>query len=124
MSNKFYGPKAEAEKVINQLLALPATGNEQDWEFELADPARIDEMLNTFESKELDLESKSALALLILSSIEEADEAGTLQRTQVMRTNHLFVSDDTVRSRMLFYWIDLGKATNIELMKEILSEIF
>ncbi|MGZ4982139.1 MAG: hypothetical protein ACXWAB_11915 [Methylobacter sp.] len=120
MSNKFYGPTAEAENAINQLLQLPATGKEQDWEFELANPSKIDEMFDAFESKKLDLDSKSALALLIISSIEEAYESETLDETKVLRASALFASDDEVRSRMLFYWIELQRASNLALVKKII----
>ncbi|MDT4329318.1 hypothetical protein ACQE3E_07125 [Methylomonas sp. MED-D] len=121
MSREFYGPKADAESVINQLLSLPATGREQDWEIELADPARIDEMLDILESKDIDFECKSALALLAISSMEEANEAGMLEAAQVRRAYQLFFKRDELRERMCFYWIELGRANNIELVKSVIA---
>ncbi|MDD5113086.1 MAG: hypothetical protein PHC94_03645 [Methylobacter sp.] len=121
MSIKFYGPTAGAEAIINQLLKLPATGKEQDWEFEFANPTKIEEMLDVFTSKELDLESKSALALLIISSMEEAEEAGTLDSALIFRATQLIAINDEVRNRMYFYWIELGRANNVVLVKKLIS---
>lgn len=45
MAREFYGATVEAQRAINKLLALPASGREQDWEVELADPHRVEEML-------------------------------------------------------------------------------
>lgn len=61
MSREFYGPKAGAEGIINRLLNLPTTGKEQDWEIELADPTKIDEMLDVLELSNIDFETKVRL---------------------------------------------------------------
>lgn len=122
MSSEFYGPKINAEIVINQLLRLPATGNEQDWEFELADATKIDEMIDVFLSSNLDLDCKSALALLIISSMEEADQACTLDDAQIVRMSQLLANDNEVRNRMHFYWIEQEKTSNITLVNRILTK--
>jgi len=121
MSREFYGPKADAESTINQLLSLPATGREQDWEVELADPGRINEMLDALEYKDMNFESQSALALLVISSMEEANVAGTLGDVQVRRASQLLASRNDVRERMCFYWIELGRANDIHLVKRIID---
>lgn len=121
MSRDFYGPKADAESVINKLLNLAATGKEQDWEFELADPARIDEMLDALESNDIDFECKSALALLVISSMEEAYEAGMLDDEQVRRAYKFFVNSNDVRERMYYYWLELGRANDVDLIIRIIG---
>lgn len=121
MSREFYGPKAGAESIINRLLNLPATGNEQDWEIELADPTKIDEMLDVFELSNIDFESKSALALLVISSMEEANEYGALDDAQVGRAYQLFVKNNDVRERMCFYWLELGRANDVNLLKRVIA---
>ncbi|WP_333606365.1 hypothetical protein [Arsukibacterium sp.] len=112
---EFYGPKIEAEDAINKLLNLPATGREQDWEIELADPARIDEMLDALETKEIDFDCQSALSLLVISSIDEANELGLLNEKQVRRAAELFFINSDLRDRMCFYWVHLARAKDINL---------
>ena len=121
MTLDYYGPTAEAEIAVNRLLQLQATGNEQDWEFECAEPTKINEMLELFTTKELDLECKSALALLIISSLEQAAENGKVDEVQVVRITQLLENNEIIRSRMFFYWILCCKAINISLVKRILE---
>jgi hypothetical protein len=120
MISEFYGPKAEAEVKVNELLKLPATGKEQDWEYELADPKRIDEMFSVYKLKDLNVDCKCAIALLTISSMQEADELGILSETQIQQASELFVNNKIVLERMAFYWIKLGKASNLDLIKRIL----
>lgn len=119
MTREFYGPKADAELIINELFNLPASGKEQDWEIELADPERIDEMLDVLELNEMNFDCKSALCLLIVSSIEEANEAGMLNDLHVQRVSKIFSMNYDLREMMWFYWIHLGRARNINLIKNL-----
>lgn len=121
MQTEFYGAKASAQEAINHLLRLPATGKEQDWEIELANPSRINEMLDALELQTLDLDCQNALALLLLTSMEEASEAGNLDEMQVKRMAHILSLREEVRKRMHFYWIDLDRARNSDLMAQIVS---
>ncbi len=121
MTREYYGPKSEAECVINQILNLSATGREQDWEVELANPARIDEMLDVLESKQLDFESESALALLLISSMEEASEAGMLDDMQIRRASQFFLNSSDIQERMCFYWLELGRSSDTDLVKRVLT---
>ncbi len=121
MQTEFYGAKASAQEAINHLLRLPATGKEQDWEIELADPARIDEMLDALESQTLDLDCQNALALLLLTSMEEASEAGSLDERHVKRMAHILSLRQEVRKKMHFYWIDLDRARNSSLIAKMVS---
>jgi len=121
MPNEFYGPTKESEKKINLLLRLPASGDEQDWEFELADLSKIDQMIEVFISENLDLEAKSALAVLLISSMQDADEAGVLREDQIRRAKLLLSENGDVLSRMRFYWIKLKIANNLKLLENITS---
>lgn len=97
-------PHPKGTEVVNRLLSLPVTGREQDWEIELADSTRLDEFLNLFESGRLDLEGRSALALLILFSITYAAEPVGDQLMD--RTRHGIRKDNEVLRRMRSYWRD------------------
>jgi hypothetical protein len=122
MENEFYGAKAYAQDQINILLNLSATGVEQDWEIELADASRVDEMVDVFEAQaELDMEGKCALALLIISSMEEAHEAGILKNSSVEKMANMLLKNPAVHAKMNFYWMGPAKLVNTDLAKRIFS---
>ncbi|WP_121808078.1 hypothetical protein [Mucilaginibacter kameinonensis] len=56
---------------LNKLLNLPARGDEQDWDIELADPARLSEFLATFRAYDLTLSVKKAFLALIIASYDD-----------------------------------------------------
>ena len=56
---------------LNKLLNLPARGDEQDWDIELADPARLSEFLATFKAYDLTLSVKKAFLALIIASYDD-----------------------------------------------------
>lgn len=121
MTNEYYGATRDAENTINSLLGLPANGDEQDWEFELADPSKIDRMIEVLAHEQLDLECKSALALLLISSIQDAEELGMLRADQMRGVTELLLKDGNLLSRMHFYWIELKKSRNVELLDDLIT---
>lgn len=123
MFEEYYGPTIEAEREINSLLNIKACGKEQDWEIEFANPAMLDEMLAIFEEGGLGLETLSALALLIVSSLEEADERNILRTEHVQSAMEAIARVDEVRNRMKYYWLDLDRANNKSLVRRIVSSI-
>ena len=120
MAREFYGATVEAQHAINKLLALPASGREQDWEVELADPHRIGEMLTVASDSSLNLDERCALALLTIASIDESADAGEVNPKDVERAKSILKQDDQVRDAMIFYWIDQNRASNEETVKKIL----
>lgn len=74
--NKMTDYFARKESVIklNKLLGLDSTGDEQDWELELADIGKITSMINLIENKTLNFHDKVALSHLIVASFEKEDE--------------------------------------------------
>jgi hypothetical protein len=102
MDQDYYWPHPDSVRALNQLLNLPATGHEQDWEIELSDPERLDEMVGLFCGGELDLENRSALALLMIFSLDPwGADAGT---ADVERVQLALQSDPAVHDRMRSYW--------------------
>ena len=61
----------EAITALNQALRLPATGREQDWEIELANPDRVNDFVDYAENHALSGGEKHALMALILGSLED-----------------------------------------------------
>jgi hypothetical protein len=56
---------------LNNLLNLPAKGDEQDWDIELADPARLSEFLATFKAYHLTPSVRKAFLALIIASYDD-----------------------------------------------------
>ncbi len=121
MSDEYYGATAEAQARINLLLRLPATGREQDWEFEFSDASRIQEMVNLFKSKDLDIDSQCALALLIVASVDGVELVGDLGANTMIEVANIFKANETVRKRMMFYWVDLGRASRLNLVQNLVG---
>ena len=63
--------KKETQIKLNNLLRLPATRLEQDWDIELADETRLIEFLDLSESIDLSDMEKSAVIALILASYDD-----------------------------------------------------
>ena len=105
MKAGYYWPDTQAVVAINALLSLPATGREQDWELELSDPDRLDEMLDLLDRGDLGLEERSALALLAMFSLESAAELNYSRRRYLTRrVRQVLLRDRVVHVRMRSYW--------------------
>lgn len=117
MTDEFYGASLSAQRRINRLLNLNVSSREQDWEFELADPSRVDDMLDVASETILTLDEKSALALLLLASI---DGRGDLTPLQIQRTREFVCHDQSLRARMLFFWRE-RPANHNDLVQQVLG---
>jgi hypothetical protein len=87
----------------------------------LADPAKIDRMLDALESEPLDIDDRTALCLVITWSFEEAFEQGEENLEQMSRASGLIRDDRTVFERIRFYWTTWGFTYESSLLKELLS---
>ena len=120
MAHEFYGATLQAQRVINELLSLPASGREQDWEIELADPDRVEEMIEAAANTNLDYDERCALALLTIASIEELFASGENSPHIIEKAKSSIAIDNDVRDAMIFYWIEQRRASNEATVKEIL----
>jgi len=116
---RIYGATIDAQRSINDLLSLPATGKEQDWEFELADPNRIDEMLQAAKARNLNYDERCALFLLLIASMEEKSEADELDGDLIEKAQSLLNNNADVREAMIFYWIE-QRSSDDTFMRKIL----
>lgn len=121
MNDDYYGPTATAAQEVNRLLSIAATGWEQDWEIEFADPSRIEQMLDILESQQLGRDSKAALCLLAIASFESAFDASGVDADCIRRTADLLRQDAVLHKQMRFYWLDLGRSNYPDLMRKLLS---
>lgn len=71
----YYQLEVNAINFLNKKLNLPSTGVEQDWEVELADPSRINEFLELYESQTLTEPQSRALMALIIASLDSLVES-------------------------------------------------
>lgn len=113
MSDEYYGPTAEARETLNRLLSLPATGDEQDWELELTDAAKLPQMLRLLEDASLGIEKRSALVLLLVHTIDELIAEGGDGAEPLARLRWQLRSDPKVLSRMRFYWDQIGSTPTV-----------
>lgn len=117
----YYGPTREAAKEVNRLLRLNATGSEQDWEIEFADPSAIDTMLDVLSRQQLEIDVRAALCLLMLASFEEAFDVGEVDSDQMLCATALLRQDRDVLGRMRYYWLELRRTHHPELTMRLLS---
>lgn len=103
LAERYLCPTPEAVQKITKLFDLPVQGREQDWEIELADGNRLAEFLAVLSQKSLDVECRSALALLVLHSFTYADPAEpTVDMAATAR--RIIQNDNEIYRRMLSYW--------------------
>ncbi|WP_342249388.1 hypothetical protein [Sphingomonas sp. OTU376] len=108
MSAEYYGPTVAAVERLNRLLDLPATGHEQDWEIEFADPAKLGDMLRVLRTENLDEEEQCALSALALHSLEEAAGAGIKVNLAAAELRGTLAQTPALQDKMRFYWSRLS----------------
>lgn len=95
----------EATDSLNRLLHLHATGNEQDWDIELAAPARIGEFLTFFKRNgSLDKAQKQALMALIIASCEELLQMGDILGPETWADISFILQSDVFYHNLIEYW--------------------
>ena len=111
----------DAIKRLNRMLNLPALGNEQDWEFELADSDRIEEFLDLIKFAALTVEEKVALLALILSSAEDATNKDQNIDKYLGDLVSIISKDKNIFSEVLDYWASVG--SNESVFRKQISKI-
>ena len=118
----YYGVQRHVALTMNELLALPATGNEQDWEIELSDPAKIDRMIKLFEQDDMDLDHRSALAAIAIASLDEAIEDGASIEQNLSALGVFLERDELLKKRMRFYWTEFYRGINPVILRALFDE--
>jgi hypothetical protein len=104
MDQTYFGPTQKAIAHLNLALGLQATGKEQDWEIEFADPSKLDSMLKLLARDALDLDTKNALGALILHTVQEAYDDGIEVGDAVRLLRAFMKANPDVRAQMIGYW--------------------
>jgi hypothetical protein len=89
---------------LESLLALPASGHEQDWEVELADPSRVGEFLEVYETAPLTADDKVALMALILASVDRYLGVEGRAPEEWTRIAVLLTDDHALHRETTSYW--------------------
>jgi len=101
-----YFVRKESAIKLNKLLGLDSTGNEQDWELELADIGKITSMLNLLENKTLNFHDKIALSHLIVASFEKEDEElGTVDKDRIKIFADFLGDNLQIKNIIREYWV-------------------
>ena len=95
--------RTSLEKLEN-LLALPASGYEQDWEVELADASRVGEFLEAYETAPLTTDDKVALMALILASVDRYLSGEERAPEEWARIAVLLTDDRALHRETTNYW--------------------
>ncbi|MFW2014069.1 hypothetical protein [Acinetobacter bereziniae] len=94
---------ASAIHALAQRFNLPYDAFMQDWEYEVADPNRIDEFIDAYLSNELNEDEKFALMETILQSFEESSK--TLDSDQQWNTILQLLEDNPdIHATTICYW--------------------
>lgn len=97
--------KKEAIESLNDKLSLPATGIEQDWEVELADPNRVTEFLSYYKNHTLSSDEKKALMSLILASYDDFLHEKNSNTVQIWNDiKQTIESDHDLLTDLINYW--------------------
>ena len=97
-------PTKEAMATLNQALRLPATGREQDWDIELADPDRVDEFAAYLENHTSSEGEKHALMALILGSLEDLSNREEVSTELCDRIKRLLRADPGLYADLVKQW--------------------
>jgi len=94
---------------LTTLLGLSATGQEQDWEVELADPTRIAEFLKVYRNSSLTQDDRKALMALILASADSHIQTGLGVPVEWEQISALLIEERHIHEETIRYWAREGE---------------
>lgn len=99
-------PTAEAIDRLARRFGLPNTPDMQDWEWQVADPDRIDEFLAAYEHGGLSDDERFTLMEMLLQSFEDLGEA-LASDPRWPRTLEILDRNLDLHAYTILYWSDL-----------------
>jgi hypothetical protein len=101
-------PRYVTKKAISSLiekLNLPSPSEyEQDWEYVVSNPERIDEFIDFYKNNSLSDEEKFALMIIIISSYNDLLENEKNNKNQWDRINCYLLEDYDIHLNTILYW--------------------
>lgn len=101
MSERF--PTNEARQSLAERLGHFYDAHMQDWEWEVADPARFEEYVDLYEGEELSADEKFSLMEIILQCVEDA-ESDAARKTKWLRVVSHLRRNVRLHEFTLRYW--------------------
>ena len=96
-------PTNEARQSLAKRLGHVYDADMQDWEWEVADPARFEEYVDLYEGEELSDDEKFSLMEIILQCVEEA-ESDAARKTKWLRVVAHLRENFVLHESTLQYW--------------------
>lgn len=114
----WYFLKSTTTSFLNEVLSLPAIGDEQDWEVELADKKRWREFFHILSSLKFprDSDEEVALAALLIGSIDDAISEGDFSESDSVTVSALFQQRPILSSKVYSIWCTQRKPFNSEII--------
>lgn len=103
----YYGPTREARLAMNQILQLHAAAARDQWDAALAESGNRERLVGALGDPSVDVESRSAIALLLLETIDRLAQQGCSGTELMVRLRWHLSRDPRVQSRMRYWWTHL-----------------
>lgn len=106
----YYFLDSEAVRRVNAMFGLPASGNEQDWEVEMACAERRGEFFGVLASGSLarDPETEAAVAALFIGSADDALGLELFSTEEDAAARAFFQGRPELREKMARLWFQRG----------------
>jgi hypothetical protein len=101
-------PTNNARVALARKLSISFDGSSQDWEWEVADSARIDDFLNVYKSGELTEDEMFSLMEIILQSFEDFND-DSLQSAAWTECISLIRNNIYTHIYSVYYWSMIGE---------------
>lgn len=98
----YYGPTRAARETVNRILGLASAAGQAEWEAELDEPANVELSMDALGDVSLDIETRSAIALMITDRLDRA--AGQVPTELLTRMGWLLRRDPQIQARMRYFW--------------------
>ena len=109
----YYGPTRDARAAVNVLLGLPCAAGQQEWQDELKRAGRLDFTIEALGNSELDLETRSALSLLLLDAVDGMAIYGPVRAELLSRIRWHLRRYPQVQSRMRYFWTNMDASSAV-----------
>lgn len=104
----YYGPTRDARAAVNRLLGLDAEAGQAEWEAILH--ARADDFVAALGNVSIDIEARSAIALLLL---DFQDRTATFSTEMLAHIRWHLRADGRVQSRMRYWWTHMDGSSAV-----------
>ena len=100
----YYGPTREARAAVSAILGLPDGAGQQDWQDELKREGKLELAVHALGDAAIDVEARSALALLLLDSVDRMANYGPVRTELLSRIRWHLRQHPQVQARMRYFW--------------------